>query len=198
MMKFICKSGKLLKNAPGNYECGKKYSQPYDMCKRPYWELVEDTPVLSIPPSSQSDSVFEEPIYVPEEDAPVVEESSQEWFYDTPEAIPVVEEEKVEEVVVVEPMVEPLVVDGTDNYLSYDSDAPATISPGTRYSFSEEGGKLSYSVSSQADDEEENSEDEKPDRDALMKTLTEAGIGFNNRSRTTTLKRLVDELNAKE
>ena len=191
MMKFICNSGKLLKNAPGNYECRKTYRQPYDMCKLPYWELVEDTPILSIPPSSQSDSVFEEPIYVPEEDTPVVEETSQEWFYDIPEEIPV-----VEEVAVVEPEVEPLILDydGTDNDISYDSDAPATISAGTRYNFSDDGGKLTYSTASP----EEKEDDPNVDREELKKILTEAGIGFNIRSRTSTLKRLVDDLNSEE
>jgi len=188
MMKFICKSGKLLKNAPGNYECGKKYRQPYDMCKLPYWELVEDTPILSIPPSSQSDSVFEEPIYVPEEDTPVVEETSQEWFYDTPEEIPV-----VEEVTIAEPEVEPPVVDEVEEEEDYDS--PATISSGNKYSFSDDGGKLTYSAASQEDEEVEVDD---IDRDELKRLLTEAGIGFNNRSRTSTLKRLVDDLNSEE
>ena len=120
----------------------------------------------------------------------MVEETSQEWFYDTPEEIPV-----VEEVAVVEPEVEPIVVDddGTEPEEDYDSDAPASITPGSRYSFSDDDGKLSYSTVAA-----EEKEDPNVDREELRKILTEAGIGFNNRSRTSTLKRLVDDLNSKE
>ena len=73
-MRFICNpNGKLLKGAPGNFKCGEIYIQPFHLSSFPYWELVEPTPELKIPETSESDSVFDEPIYVPDGDAAPVE-----------------------------------------------------------------------------------------------------------------------------
>jgi hypothetical protein len=76
-MRFICDpNGRLLKGAPGNYKCGEVYMQPFHLSKFSYWELVEDKPVLKIPEATQSDSVFEETIFVPDDDAASVEMST--------------------------------------------------------------------------------------------------------------------------
>jgi len=73
-MRFVCSpNGKLLKGAPGNFKCGGIYVQPFHLSSFPYWELVEPTPELKIPEASESDSVFDEPIYVPDDDAAPVE-----------------------------------------------------------------------------------------------------------------------------
>ena len=73
-MRFVCSpNGKLLKGAPGNFKCGGIYVQPFHLSSFPYWELVEPTPELKIPEASESDSVFDEPKYVPDDDAAPVE-----------------------------------------------------------------------------------------------------------------------------
>jgi hypothetical protein len=65
-MKFICDPhGKLLKGAPGNYECGKIYMQPYHMSEFAFWELVEDIPTLKIP---EVEEKFEDAFYVPDDE----------------------------------------------------------------------------------------------------------------------------------
>lgn len=73
-MRFICDpNGRLLKGAPGNFKCGGTYMQPFHLSKFPYWELVEEKPTLKIPDASKSDSVFEETIFVPDDEVAPVE-----------------------------------------------------------------------------------------------------------------------------
>lgn len=73
-MRFVCDpNGRLLKSAPGNYKCGEVYMQPFHLSKFPFWELVEEAPVLKIPEAAKSDSVFEETIFVPDDDVAPIE-----------------------------------------------------------------------------------------------------------------------------
>jgi len=70
-MRFICgPNKKLLKGAPGNYECGKTYRKPYRHSKFAFWELIEDVPIVKVPDLSEEESVFEEAIFLPEEETP--------------------------------------------------------------------------------------------------------------------------------
>lgn len=62
-----------MKGAPGNYKHGEIYVMPFHLSSFPYWELVEPTPELNIPEASKSDSVFEDTIFVPDDDAAPVE-----------------------------------------------------------------------------------------------------------------------------
>lgn len=65
-MRFICgPNGKLLKGAPGNFECGKIYVQPYRLSKFAFWELIEKPPELKIPEDTDN---YEEVYFVAQDD----------------------------------------------------------------------------------------------------------------------------------
>lgn len=73
-MRFVGKpGGKLMKGAPGNFKHGEIYVQPFHLSSFPFWELVEPKPELNIPEASKSDSVFEDAVFVPDNDAAPVE-----------------------------------------------------------------------------------------------------------------------------
>jgi len=136
-MRFIGKpDGKLMKGAPGNFKQGEEVFQPYRLSNFPFWELLEDKPVLKIPPPSKSDSVFEESVYIPDDDNEAIDE--------------------------------------------------VDISPST----------LIESVETEVIGNEPLDED--TSRKELKKRLADAGVEFNVRARTSTLQKLVDELDAKE
>jgi len=172
-MRFIGKpNGVFMRGAPGNYTQNQIYDQPYHMSRFKFWELVEEIPVLVAPELEEGDSVFEEAVFIPDDE----EEDA------TIEMTPV-NLEKDEE--------------------SYDPDTPAILEP--YMMFNTGSGKLSKfsptEVTTTASDEAYEvtlstvePEGEILDRDLLMKTLDSAGVAYNKRARTTTLKKLVDEL----
>jgi len=72
-MKFIGKpNGVFMKGAPGNYVHGQIYNQPWGNGDYPYWERMEEAPVLKAPEPSDADSVFDDTIFVPEEEPVIV------------------------------------------------------------------------------------------------------------------------------
>ena len=67
-MRFICgPDGKLLKGAPGNFECGSVHKLPFRHSRFKFWELIEQAPVLRVPDITEEDSVFDESVFMPEE-----------------------------------------------------------------------------------------------------------------------------------
>lgn len=175
-MKFVGKpNGRLMKGAPGNYIHGETYMQPYRMSKFDFWELVEDVPELIIPPSDEDDSVFEETFYVPDE-----EEASLEM------------------------MTPPDLVDEED--VNIDPDAEASIDP---YMSIRDGKLVPYesTSSSEFDEVTYSSTDEPLDlelkiedmsRETLLEILEDANVEIKPRTRTTTLQKMVEELDSKE
>ena len=194
-MRFVCdENGKLLKNAPGNYKCGERYKQPYRMSKFPFWELLETPAVLTAPLLMGSDNVFEDDvIYVPDDP----EENE--------------EKEDVAEAATVE-MTPARIME--DSGVNVDPSAPATIEPYMRYNTGT--GKLSpstvttsggeYVVESKEEPVEETIEESEEDavnadeldRDELKQFLDDAGVLYKEKTRTSTLKKMVDELVNKE
>ena len=67
-MRFVGRPNKILmKGAPGNFNQGEVYQMSFNNSKQKFWELIEEPPVLKAPELKESDSVYEEPVYVPEE-----------------------------------------------------------------------------------------------------------------------------------
>lgn len=67
-MRFIGKKdGKLMSGAPGNYEQGRVYLQPFRHSRYKWWELIEPLPELVVPPMDDTASVYEEVFLPPEE-----------------------------------------------------------------------------------------------------------------------------------
>jgi len=170
-MRFIGKpNGVLMKSAPGNFKQGEVVPLPYRHSRFPYWELVEDKPVLKVPAASKDDSVFEEPVYIPDEDEATIEAPASQ-------SIP--------------PVVDP------DVNISPDTDA--TIEP--YMSFNTQTGRMGQYIIPKAPIkpvDEPSPEPKELSRDELKQVLDEAGVEYNDKARTSTLKRLVDELGAKE
>ena len=155
-----------MKNAPGNFIHGKTYDQPYQMSKYPFWELIEDKPVLKIPPPSDADNVFDEPVYVADDDV-VLEDGVEDEELDIP-----------------------------------DPDAPATITQGNRYTLRNDEGFAHFKPAPKPEQETpipvENEAEPVDVREEYKEVLTDAGVEFNDRARTTTLKKLVDSLESEE
>ena len=173
-MRFIGKPGGVfMKGAPGNYVHGKSYLQPYHMSKFKFWQLEEEVPVLVAPPLDDGDEVFEEAVYIPDDDD--------------------------EEAATIE--MTPVNLEVDEN--PYDPDAPAILEPysvfntGTgrttpyvppEITTTESTPNYEVTLSTQEPEEEE------LDRKELIKALDEAGVEYKKGARTTTLKKLVDEL----
>ena len=237
-MRFIGRpEGKLMKNAPGNFEHGKIYVVPYGHSKFKFWEMIDPEPKLVVPESTES---FEEAFYVPKdeelfEDTTYVPSELEEdpWSYTTSE--PIVEEIRVPEPVVEEvpePVVEVAPVSApvdTRAERVIDNSAPATIEP--YMTFNPMSGELSSHkeelvalnrgepvlteeekkqkmiadlqaqlaqlteapVSPLADVDVEMTS-ETMNRDGLLAVLKDAGREVKPRTRTTTLRKMVADL----
>lgn len=176
-MRFICGPNReLLKGAPGNYECGKKYRLPYRHSKFKFWELIEDVPLLKVRAVSDEESVFEEAIFLPEEEE--TESYDEAVIEMSPSAFP--EEEM-------------------------DLDGPAKIEPYMKLNLStgelspvsgepEEVGVVEDAPSV----EEGGSPADESNRDELKRVLDEASVEYNENAWTKTLQALVDELEPEE
>lgn len=193
-MKFIGRpNGKLMKHAPGNFIHGKKYKVPYGHSKWPFWELLEKPPVLKVEKETES---FEEAYYIPEEELTVTESTPLEEITITPSV-------------------------GDDENYNFDPNAPARIEPYLKFnpdtgetsavdpteylqpeSEVTESDVLKMEIArlqkaleeAQKSTEPDVEPKEKLDRKELLKTLAEAGIEVKPRTRTTTLKKMVDGL----
>lgn len=149
-MKFVGKpDGKLMKWAPGNYIHGEVYMQPYRMSRFAFWELLEETPELIAPETTEMDDVFEEAFYIPDDESVV----------------------------------------GFEGEVNLDLDVPASI----EFSSSDvEVYNVDFTASEHTPPEEE------LDRDSLLEVLEKAGVEVKPRTRTTTLVKMVAELETKE
>jgi hypothetical protein len=189
-MKFIGKpNGVFMKGAPGNYVHGKTYNQPWGNGNYPYWELMEEAPVLKAPELSESDNVFDEEIFV----APEEETAPQPMLEIMVEA-PL----KAETVYAPEISVEPVQPIIHDEDVNLDPNTRATIEP--YMSFNTGTGELSnYDEPIPVEEtistvEEKESPVEPLDRDELLKALEFADVEVKKGTRTTTLKKMVDRL----
>lgn len=178
-MRFTCSpNGKLLKGAPGNYKCGQVYPQPYHMSKFPFWELLTDTPVLKVPPPLDSDNVFDEPVYVADDEAiiqPLVPDKKMK-------------DERTEEIKKLYKRSNMRLIDA-DNGIFVDGSEEETPEP------EKEPEPTPVEVAVEKPDVEPSAVD---DREEYKKLLTESGVEFNDKARTTTLKKLVDALESEE
>ena len=187
-MKFIGKPGGVfMKGAPGNYEQGKVYNIPFRFSRKAYWDLLEKPPVLVAPEIVEGDNVFDDKFFESDDSASI-------------ELMP------------------PISL--TDDF-NADPDAPATLE--AHMTYNKVTGKLrKYEPRQTGEDKSEevieekpvetvsNSEDEfeeltvkveptkKSIRDALIKTLEDAGKEIKLRTRTTTLQKMVDKLAPEE
>lgn len=160
-MRFIGKpNGVFLKGAPGNYVHGKEYMMPFRHSAFAYWELMEEPPVLRVD-ESPDDSVFEEAVYIPDDEEAVVEFT-------------------------VSAPIDEMVFD-------VDPEAPAIIEPFMTYNTGT--GLMSTYVEPTPEPEIEDALDETPlTRKELLKALAEADVEVKKGTRTTTLRKMVDEL----
>lgn len=179
-MKFKCKpNGKLMKGAPGNYKCGEKYRIPYRHSRFPFWELLEEKPELAIP--DDEDSVYEEEAMFAAKEEPFILPPTDEPLNDV-RTKELTESYKRQGMYLLDSE-EGVFVDGTT---------------------STENDEV---TSSEEDNSDEPKDEEKPhqireegidDRDALKQILDDAGVEYNIRAHTPTLRKMVEELGSKE
>ena len=171
-MMFIGKpNGKLMKGAPGNYIHGSIHPMPYRMSKFKFWKLMEEVPELHVP--ELGETVYEDAIYVPEDESEPLGEFT-----------PMVPAEDI----------------------NADPDTGATIEPYMTYS--QKDGKMKAYVDKRepqpvpepTPEPEPEPEEEEPglDRDALKAILDEKGVKYLKNTRTITLAKMVEALEAKE
>ncbi len=226
-MRFIGRpEGKLMKNAPGNFEHGKIYVVPYGHSKFAFWELIDKPPVLKVPASTET---FEEAFYVPKdeelfENTTYVPSELEEdpWNYTTSDEVVevTVSEPEVEEVpeTVVKVLTPSAPVD-TRAERVIDNSAPATIEPYMTYSPStgkvtehkEELVAANRGEPVLTEDEKKQKKvaelqaqlaeltdvemtSESMNRDGLLDVLKNAGVEVKPRTRTTTLRKMVANL----
>ena len=183
-MKFIGKpNGVFMKGAPGNYVHGETYNQPWGNGNYPYWELMEEAPVLKAPEPSESDNVFsDEEIFVAPEEEPIPQPVSEIMV-----EAPLKEETVYAPEISVEP-VQPII---HDEDVNLDPNKGATIEP--YMSFNTGTGELS-DYDEPIPVEETVSTVEPLDRKALLEALELADVEVKKGTRTTTLKKMVDNL----
>ena len=193
-MKFIGKpNGVFMKGAPGNYVHGQIYNQPWGNGDYPYWERMEEAPVLKAPEPSDADSVFDDTIFVPEEEPVIMLQPKVEIMVDDiPE-----ESETLEEEIVYAPSIslEPEEPTIHDDDVNLDPNTRATMEP--YMSFNSGSGELSEYEEPVLGEETVSTveeQDEPLDRDKLLKALEAAEVEVKPRTRTTTLKKMVDDL----
>jgi len=192
-MRFIGKpNGVFMKGAPGNYEQGKVYDQPWGNGNYKYWERLEETPVMVAPELTDADNAFDDEMFVPEEETVVTPQPKLEiMIEDIPE---VVEVEKAVEEISVEPAT-PMVHDEDVNISPY---TMATIEP--YMSFNTGTGELSDYEEPMPVEETVSSVEEPAlptenlDRLELLNALEVAKVEVKKGTRTTTLKKMVDDL----
>lgn len=200
-MRFVGKpDGKLMKGAPGNYNHGEIYVQPYHLSEFPYWELVDEVPKLTVPPPSESDSVFEDAVFIPDDDAAPVEMNT-----------PPTEVAGVNVDPDAPAIMEPYMKFNTRTGKLSEISTPIVelITPITSIPELEKTVDSVVEEQSEADlgDMEGHATFGNNDvpvevipktRDELKEILTESGIEYNDKARTATLKKMVDELAPKE
>jgi len=195
-MRFIGKpNGVFMKGAPGNFIHGQKYKVPYGHSKFPYWELLEEEPVLQVF-DDVGNSVYEDAVYTPDEPGEeVVVDKDSEWSYTETEEYEVTVSEPVEVEVTASTQTQgvemnthtPMIIDGVD----YSPNAPAILEPyGTFSPATGEVGEHKDELVAK------NRGEQSPEltRDDLLKVLSDAGVEVKPRTRTTTLKKMIDEL----
>lgn len=170
LMRFICdKNGRLLKGAPGNYECGEVYSIPYRHSKFDFWELVEDVPEVDAH-DLEDETVWDDfPKLVPEENYVPEENVAGQGFNADPD-----------EEAAIEPYVKYNVGTGEVKEWtpSYDESEETTIAV--------------------SDDETEPEVDDEAgvdvDREELFRKLDEAGVEYSKHTRTEFLLEKIEAL----
>ena len=195
-MKFVGKpNGKFMKGAPGNYIHGEEYNQPWGNGDYPYWQRMEEAPVLVAPEPSEADNVFdeEEEIYVPDETPVVILQPKVEiMIEEIPEAV------EAEPVEVSEISVEPLETVVHEETINIDPNTRATMEP--HMSFNTGTGALSeYDEPIPVEETVSSIETTEPpvetlDRKALLNALELAEVEVKKGTKTTTLKKMVDKL----
>jgi len=174
-MRFIGKpDGVLMKNAPGNYEQGSVHMKSIGKAKLKFWEPLEKLPEIVAPPLTVEDDAY---MFIPEEVPELTMSGS----------------------------------DLSDEAISrVDPNAPAILEP--HLSFNTGTGKLSEIKPEDFTQTPEPEpvmlttpfnvlpveEEKELSRDELLAVLKEAGVPVKPRTRTTTLLKMVDELDSKE
>lgn len=168
-MRFIGRpGGVLMRGAPGNYIHNKIYTVPYHYSRFPFWELVDGPLELKIPEMSASESVFDDVVYVLDDDAATIEVE--------PKPSPL-EDEEINADPNTDASIEP--------YMRY--------SPSSNKLFD-----ISLSSTSDDEVTVSTPEPVEKSREELIGILTEAGVEVKPRTRTATLQKMVDELVSKE
>ena len=200
-MKFVGKpGGKLMKNAPGNFTHGEIYNVPFNHSKWPFWEMLEKPPVLEAPEPSDADSVFDDNVFVPDEEV---------TYGDSPE-ITMSSTQSYGGDVVVDPnasaIIEPYMTYNTGTgQLSDVEDIIPEQTPEPEQDLDEPHYlKLEIARLQQALEDAKTAPPtelelvKEPDRDELLKTLQDAGVEVKPRTRMTTLRKMVDALGSQE
>ena len=167
-MKFVGKpNGKLLKGAPGNYTHGVIYKQPFRMSKFPYWQLMEPVPELRVPEVGKGDSVYEDAIYVPDDEAEPLGEFT-----------PIVPTEDINADPNTGATIEPYMT-----YSQKDGKMKAYVDK-----------REPQPVPEPTPEPEPEEEEPGLDRDALKAILDEKGVKYLKNARTVTLAKMVEAL----
>jgi hypothetical protein len=187
-MRFVGKpNGVFMKGAPGNFKHGEVYTVPFGHSKFKFWEMLEEEPVLKAPELSSGDDVwnYEEEIYVPEPEITVSE----------PEVVEVTTTETVQGVEMNTHT--PIMRDGVD----YSPNAPAVLEPyGTFNTGTGEVGDHQEKLAKKKGEAilDLDTKVDNMTRGVLLGILKDAGVAVKKRTRTTTLRKMVDNLEAEE
>lgn len=174
LMRFICdKNGRLLKGAPGNYECGEVYSIPYRHSQFDFWELVEDVPEVDAQDLEEETVWDEPPKLVPEEDYVPEEDVAGEGFNADPDE---------------EAAIEP--------YVKYNARTGEVKQWTPSYDESEETMVAETETETESEDEEDEEADVDVDvdREELFKKLDEADVEYSKHTRTEFLLEKIEAL----
>lgn len=190
-MKFKCDpNGKLLPGAPGNYKCGQTYLQPFSQSKFKYWELLEEPPVLKVPKATPEDSVYNDVVYVPDEQPETIEEKV--------ETEPIRNDAPIGDAAVVELSPSPQRVDMVAGVV-VDPNAPATIESHMKLNL--KTGNLTEAVdeptptpSSTPIETAVQVSPQPKTREELKAILDARGVKYVTRARTETLAKMVEDL----
>ena len=195
-MRFVGKrDGKMVKGAPGNYTNGQIYLQPFSNSNLPYWELIDKPADLTVPEPSEEDNVFEDVPFIEEElgeitmsGTPTFVESEYNFDPNTPATV------ELQSSFNLNPEnIKPPDIKVTDHAPTQKQREDLSVDELLAL-LKEKGVELPE----EPETEEPVQEEPAKSRDELLAILEEADVEVKPRTRTTTLRKMVDELVSKE
>jgi len=196
-LRFIGRpgAGRLVKAAPGNYKQGEVVSGPLIWAKvfPNVWELVETVPELRVPSATKGDGVFEDAIFIPDDDEMLEDGALSEADLGDGGGHP------TKNKVVLPP--ELLTPKTSDAEVTLSGSSNVELDAHTKEiiaGYKKQGMYLLDADEGILVSPDEPIEKDTHGRDELKALLDEAGIKYSVKSRTETLARMVQTLESKE